>query len=81
MPKKWTYKHGQDTIVVENAFSGETLTVNGEVQDKKTGITTRSELKGKLPGGEEIKATLGGTFTIKCTLFVDNKLLEADHTG
>ena len=80
MAKKWTYKHGQDTIVVENALSGETLTVNGEVQDKKTGISLRSELKGKLPGGEEIKATLGGTLTMQCTLFVDNKLLEADRT-
>ena len=78
MAKKWVYKHGENTIVVENKTSGETLTVNGEMQDKKTGLALRSELKGRLPGGEEIKATLGGNVTVKCTLFVDNKLLEAE---
>ena len=75
MAKKWTYRYDQNTIVVENSIIGETLTVNGEIQDKKTGITLKSELKGKLPSGEEIKATLNGFFTLQCSLFVDSKLL------
>jgi hypothetical protein len=75
----WTYKHGQDTIVIKNASGSESLIVNGEIQDKKTGTSTsQAELNGKLPTGEEITATLkGGFFTMECTLFVDNKLLEA----
>jgi hypothetical protein len=78
----WEYKHGKDVIVVKNAGSSESLIVNGEVQDKKTGTSTpQVELKGNLPSGEEIKATLkGGFFTMGCTLLVDNKILEADDT-
>jgi hypothetical protein len=79
MAKIWTYNYGQDTIVVENKWSGETLTVNGELQDKKTGLTFRAELKGRLPGGEEVKATLGGNLTVKCNLFVNNKLLQPEQ--
>ena len=83
MPKKWTYKYNQNTIIIENSIIGETLTINGEIQDKKTGITPLSLLKGaeligKLPSGEEVKANLGGFFTTTCTLFVDNKLLGID---
>ena len=71
---RWTYRYGNDVIVVENLLSGEQLCVNDEVQDKKTSFKFRSELKGKLPSGEEIKVALGGGLTAKCTLFVDNKL-------
>ena len=78
MAKKWIYQYDNNTILVENKVSGETLTVNGEVQDKKTGIAFRSELRGRLPSGEEIKATLGGNLTVQCTLFVDNKLQQAE---
>lgn len=79
MNKKWTYKYGENTIVVENKLSGEMLYVNGELQDQKTGIALRAELKGRLPGGEEIKATLGGNLTVQCSLFVDNKLLNPEQ--
>jgi len=74
MAKTWTYKYGDNTIEVVNRASGEELRVNGELQDKQTGISDRSKLWGKLPTGEEIKASLGGVLTIECSLFIDNKL-------
>ena len=50
------------------------LLVNNEIQDKKEGIRFSVDLSGKLATGEEIKASLGGFFTIKCNLFIDNVL-------
>ena len=72
MAKQWTYKHGMDTILVENTlFRGESLFVNGELQDK-THCLFSTSLYGKLPTAEEIKVSLGGLFAIQCCLFVDN---------
>lgn len=74
MAKTWTYKYGSNTIEVKNGVAGEELYVNGQLQDKKTGIKFSSDLKGKLDSGEEIKASLGGAITVKCNLFVNNEL-------
>ena len=73
-PMKWIYKYGENTIIVVNRISGETLIVNGEIQDQKKGIKFKSELRGKLSSGEEIKATIGGNSEMICSLFIDNKL-------
>lgn len=73
MSVQWTYKHGDDTIVVKNEGSVELL-VNGEIQDKKDGIRTKVEMSGKLKSGENIKVSLGGFWGIKCNLFIDNIL-------
>jgi len=73
--KTWTYQYGGNTIIVKNTwFGGCELIVNGQLQDKKTGVTDSDDLRGKLNNGEEIKASLGGALTVKCTLFIDNKL-------
>lgn len=69
--KSWHYKYGENEIEVRNG-TAEELYVNGNLQDRKTGITMRSELTGKLPTGEPIKASLGGVFTMQCSLFVDH---------
>ena len=76
MTKSWTYKYGEDTIVVENSWvDGEKLYVNGELHDHNRGVKANgSVVKGKLASGEEVKASLGGTVTIECSLFIDNKL-------
>lgn len=75
MKKSWTYQYGKNTIIVNNSwFGGCELYVNGQLQDKKTGTTLTDNLQGKLETGEEIKASLGGTFTIQCSLFIDNKI-------
>ena len=75
MAKQWTYRYDKNIINVENSIKGEKLSINGEVQDMRTGLTFRRvELKGKLPSGEEVRASLGGNWTIQCNLFVDNKL-------
>ena len=73
MSTEWIYKYGVDTIVVKNSNPIELL-VNGEVQDKKDGLRLSADLSGRLKTGEEIKASLGGTWGIKCSLFVDNQL-------
>lgn len=69
----WTYKYGKHTIVVKNEKATE-LYVNNELQDRKTGITLKAELTGKLESGEQIKASLGGVIDVECNLFVDNVL-------
>ena len=75
MKKQWTYKYGNNTILVENTwFNGEKLYVNGELQHKNNGWAFNATLWGKLDSGEEIKVSLGGNFVINCSLFIDNKL-------
>lgn len=73
MSVQWTYKYGDNTIMVKNEGAVELL-VNNEIQDKKEGIRTKVDLSGKLKSGEDIKASLGGFWGIKCNLFVDNVL-------
>lgn len=73
MSSEWTYKYGDNDIVVKNDGVIELL-VNGQIQDKKEGIRFSVDLSGKLGTGEEIKASLGGFWGIKCNLFVDNVL-------
>jgi len=73
--KKWEVKHGEDVILVENRASGEKLFVNGELQDERFGLNLGMILWGKLPSGESIKVSLGGTWKMKCRVFVDSKLI------
>jgi len=76
MAKFWTYRYGEDEIMVKNTwFDGCELYINGQMTDKSNGLF-EGKLQGKLKNGEEIKATLGGGMTIKCALFVDGKLLN-----
>ena len=80
MVKKWVYEYGQNTIIIENRwFSGEKMYVNGELHDESKGIKLSGTLRGKLESGEEIKATIGGTFSIGCSLFIDYKLQTPDY--
>ena len=74
MAKTWTYKYNGNTIEVKNSVCrGEELVVNGSLQDKTYAIFS-ARLWGRLQSGEEIKVTLGGTWSVKCYLFVDNIL-------
>lgn len=74
MQEVWTYKYNSHTIEVHNAISGTDLVVDGKVQDRQTGISLQAQLTGKLPEGDEIKASIGGIITLKCNLFVNNEL-------
>lgn len=73
MSARWTYQYNDNTIVVRNDGVIELL-VNGQIQDKKEGIRFSSELTGRLATGEEIKASIGGFWRIKCNLFIDHVL-------
>ena len=75
MAKKFVYQYGADTIMVTNSMTTAELFVNGEQQDNFTGFSTACVLNGKLKSGETIRATLGGTWSIKCKLFIDNTLI------
>lgn len=79
MSSQWTYKYKDNTIVVKNDGVIELL-VNNEIQDKKEGIRIQVDLSGKLSTGESIKASLGGFWSTKCHLFVDNVLQEPIET-
>ena len=81
--KTWNIKHKGHEIRVENGwFSGERLIVDGETQDGRRGFGVRSQLCGRIRGGngegEPIRVSLGGWFTIGCHVFVDDRLI---HTG
>jgi len=73
----WKYQYGENTIEIRNwDVGGCELHVNGQMQDKKTGISfKRRTLTGRLDSGEEIKATPGGPIASP-TLFVDEKLIR-----
>lgn len=77
--QSWKYKYGENEIdVMHDTISNKSeLYVNGQLQDKNTMMTT--ELNGKLESGETIRARVGGFFTIKCALQIDNKLLQPIH--
>jgi len=76
---EWIGKFENYEIKVINTwFEGESLWVNNELQDKRYGFFT-SDLKGHVVDSKgdrkNIKVTLGGSFSIECFVFVDDKLV------
>ncbi len=77
MAKTWTYKYGEDTIkVVNKDFEGSEMYINDALCDQNNGISFSDNLSGVLKNGETVKASLGGTFKMKCSLFVNGVLQE-----
>lgn len=77
---KWKYNYEGNQIVVRNSFDICQLVINGKVQDAKNGLSLSTTLMGKLPDGKYVKATVGGFWNMKCTVFVDHEMLDcADH--
>lgn len=76
--KVWEVKHNTDVIRVENYWDKERLYVNDVLQDEQNGLAHRSRLFGKTSLGEDVKVSLGGVWTMQCTIFVDNKLLISE---
>jgi len=81
MKKEWLATcEGSEIKIVNTWFNGERLYVNGEIQDETFGLFS-SKLTGHIIGlnGERknIKASLGGSFSIVCNIFVDDKKMEA----
>jgi hypothetical protein len=75
--KKWTVNYCGNVIEVQNSWaSGERLYVNGELQDQNYGMAIgRATLRGKLKTGELVKVSLGGNFSVHCSIFVNYKLV------
>jgi len=73
-----TYE-GPHIQVVNTCFNGEKLYIDGKLQDENVGIALRATLRGILKNNDQItkniKVSLGGIFTIKCRIFVDNVLV------
>jgi len=69
--EEWVYEFNDNLIQVRNGKVVELL-VNGAVQDNITGVHLKAELKGVLPSGQVIKATLSGLIEVDCTLSVDD---------
>ena len=77
MAKKWLYHYGDDTIkVINKNFDGSELYINGELRDRKKGISLRDCLKTVLESGETVTATLEGLVTMGCSLCIDGKPQE-----
>ena len=72
-----TYE-GHHIQVVNTWFNGEKLYIDGKLQDENLGIALRGTLEGVLKENnkitKDIKVSLGGIFTIKCKIFVNNVL-------
>ena len=64
---------------VNTWFNGEKLYIDGQLQDENLGVALRATLRGVLKNSDEItkniKVSLGGFFSIKCKIFVDNVLV------
>ncbi|MBD8033124.1 MULTISPECIES: hypothetical protein [Solibacillus] len=79
MKSTFEVMHDGHHIQVENSwFSGEKLYVDGQLQDENLGIGLRCKLYGELKSNVDkkiIKVALGGTFKIKCSIFVENTLI------
>lgn len=73
-----TYE-GHHIQVVNTWFNGERLFVDGTLQDEQVGFTLRGILTGSLKRSngctENIKVSIGGMFTVRCRIFVDNVLI------
>ena len=73
---KWEFEYEDNKIVVRNNFDTCQLLVNGKVQDAKNGLTLSANLEGALPDGKKVKATVGGLFSVKCSVFVNHEMLK-----
>lgn len=79
--KKWEVDYKGHKIRVENSWSkGESLYVDGELQDQRVGFALRSRLYGAIKGNgnkeENIKVSMGGWLSVQCRIFVDNNLIS-----
>lgn len=77
--EEWVYEFEGNSVLVRNAKVVE-LIINGETQDSVKGIRLKAELKGTLPSGQVVKATLGGFAEVKCTLSVDGAVIAPVKT-
>lgn len=82
MGNTWMANYENNEIKIQNTwFSGESLFVNGMLQDKKFGAIS-SNLQGHIINRknerENIKVHLSGSFKISCYLFINDKLIEVN---
>lgn len=79
MAKIWEVNYKGHRIRVENSWFGEKLIVDDELQDEQIGYGCRSRLFGKIKSGEGqgeiIKVSAGGTWTVACRIFIDDRLI------
>lgn len=78
--KTWSVEYKGHKIEVHNGGRhGDQLLVDGELQDRITGLTLQSRLVGRIRfgdgEGEQIRVSLGGMFAVKRHIFVDDKHL------
>ena len=80
MKSEWIADYEGNEIKITNSwFTGEKLFVNKELQDDRVSFMS-SNLTGrvlnKVGEKQEIKANIGGCFTVNCRVFIDNKKVE-----
>lgn len=78
--KVWQISYREHQVRVEHRNFSDKLIVDGELQDEQLGFSDyRSRLFGRIKSGEGqgeiIKVSLGGAFTVKCRIFIDDKLV------
>lgn len=79
MAKVFEVDYKGHNIKVENRWFSERLIVDGELQDEQIGYDYRSRLFGRIKSGdglgESIKVSVGGTLSVACRIFIDDKLI------
>lgn len=73
--KVWEINFEGHEIRVENRTDSERLYINSKLCDEGFGIASRAKLIGKLWDGRLVKVNIGGTFGIRCDIWVDNDLI------
>jgi len=84
MKSEWIVKYENTEIKVVNTwFNGEMLYVNNELQDERYGLFG-SDLTGHIINekGERknIKVSIGGSLSINCNVFIDDKKMITKKT-
>ncbi|MBN1894489.1 hypothetical protein JW906_08335 [bacterium] len=74
--KTWKIDYKGHTIEVCNSLFREKLTVDGEIQDERSGFKSKSCLKGRIKSGdgagETIQAELKGFRAVGCLVLIQD---------
>lgn len=76
LSREWQIEHEGNRIHINKTWTRVSLFINNKLQDENNGLfVISSKLLGKLPGGEEVKVSIGSGVGFRCNVFVDQNLI------
>ena len=74
--RRFVYRYNDEIIEVKTTINSAELIVNDKLQDRKTGMFSKT-LQGKSKSGEDINVQIGsGAFSVICNLRVGNEAIK-----